>query len=82
MVLKLAGPSTSRSCTSTFRSDGSTPGLPMETAKAITTRAYRGFPDTPTISDLDLSRSEVSLLAQLCSWVPRQHADLLRDALA
>ena len=56
--------------------------LPKETAKAITTRAYRGFPDTPTISDLDLSRSEVSLLAQLCSWVARQHADLLRDALA
>ena len=53
--------------------------LPKETAKAI--RRYRGFPETPTISDLDLSRSEVSLLAQLCSWVVRQHADLLRDAL-
>ena len=36
----------------------------------------------PTISDLDLSPSEVSLLAQLCSWVVRQHADLPRDALA
>ena len=53
--------------------------LPKETAKAI--RRYRGFPETPTISDLDLSRSEVSLLAQLCSWVVRQHADLLRAAL-
>ena len=53
--------------------------LPQETVKAI--RRYRGFPETPTISDLDLSRSEVSLLAQLCSWVVRQHADLLRDAL-
>ena len=53
--------------------------LPKETVKAI--RRYRGFPETPTISDLDLSRSEVSLLAQLCSWVVRQHADLLRDAL-
>ena len=53
--------------------------LPKETAKAI--KRYRGFPETPTISDLDLSRSEVSLLAQLCSWVVRQHADLLRAAL-
>ena len=53
--------------------------LPKETVKAI--HRYRGFPETPTISDLDLSRSEVSLLAQLCSWVVRQHADLLRDAL-
>ena len=53
--------------------------LPKETVKAI--RRYRGFPETPTISDLDLSRSEVSLLAQLCSWVVRQHADLLRAAL-
>ena len=53
--------------------------LPKETVKAI--RRYRGFPETPTISDLDLTRSEVSLLAQLCSWVVRQHADLLRAAL-
>ena len=53
--------------------------LPKETVKVI--RRYRGFPETPTISDLDLSRSEVSLLAQLCSWVVRQHADLLRAAL-
>ena len=55
--------------------------LPRETAKAIKGRGYRGFPHTPTISALDLSQSEVSLLAQLCSWVVRQHADLLRDAL-
>ena len=53
--------------------------LPKETVKAI--RRYRGFPETPTISDLDLSRSEVSLLAQLCSWVVRQHVDLLRAEL-
>ena len=39
------------------------------------------FPQFPTITHLDLSVAEVSLLSQLNSWVVREHAALLAAKL-
>ncbi|KAH8051777.1 hypothetical protein JL722_10611 [Aureococcus anophagefferens] len=54
--------------------------LPDETKAAIADD-MPNFPQFPTITHLDLSVAEVSLLSQLNSWVVREHAALLAAKL-
>ena len=54
--------------------------LPDETKAAIADD-MPSFPQFPTITHLDLSVAEVSLLSQLNSWVVREHAALLAAKL-
>jgi len=52
--------------------------LPDETRSSL----GQEFPEYSTLTRLDLTVSEVTILSNLCSWVVRQHEELLRAKLA